>query len=352
MGRHNGSWAKFHPQMRDHAKTRAAVRVLVEAGIPPEFAGPIVLAAVPALAAWALSDGDTGRTGGLSDARFLAEAWPESAESTKWRRPGTGALLRRALAAVPEGHGTGFLEGDGEAERIHDFDELYADVLAHREGNRKRQEARRNGDDSPPGAARSLPAACAQPAGSLRIPARASGNGSGSGSGSDSGRGGAAPPPDGAPRPADPDPDREAAEAIADALDEDTDLVRQVLRELALKGVTREQAVRIALALDGPIGAWDFKAHALAVAKPPKPAAPDHGARPPSDGRGLAASRDQAADAERLRTEFAASGYVDRNAWNADRRAGQIRTGPAAALRRFDVSTLTVVDAQPDAIGA
>jgi hypothetical protein len=49
MGRHNGSWAKFHPQMNDHAKTRAAVRVLVEAGIPEEFAGPIIVAAVPRL---------------------------------------------------------------------------------------------------------------------------------------------------------------------------------------------------------------------------------------------------------------------------------------------------------------
>ncbi len=357
MGRHNGSWAKFHPQMNDHAKTRAAVRVLVDAGIPEEFAGPIIVAAVPRLAAWALSDGDSGRTGGLSDARFIVEAWPESSGTRKWGKSSmAGALLRRALHAAPNGHECGYLEGEGEAEVIHDFAEVYADVLSHRERNRKRHEGRRNGDDSPPGAARSparsLPAACAQPAGSLRTPARASGSGSGSGSGSDSGRGGVEPPPGVASRPADPDPDREAAEAIADALNEDLDLVRQVLRELALKGIPANRAAQIALELPGPIGAWDFKAHALKVAQPPKPAAPDHGARPPSDGRGLAASRDQAADAERIRAEFAASGYVDRNAWNADRRAGQIRTGPAAATRRFDVGTMSAVDVAPDAVGA
>lgn len=359
MGRHNGSWAKFHPQMRDHAKTRAAVRVLVDAGIPAEFAYPIVLAAVPALSAWALSDGDTGRTGGLSDARFLAEAWPEAAESTKWRKPATGALLRRALTTAPAGHDSGFLEGTGEAERIHDFAELYADVLAHRRRMRERRGAvstPRTTTDSPPpeSPGRALTGSdtvrsrCAHRAISVPFPrARPA-----TAAEAEAEAGGEEPPPGVASRPTDPDPEREAVEAIADALDEDPDLVRRVLRELALRGVTRDQAVRIALALDGPIGAWDFKAHALKVAHPPKPAAPDHGARPPSDGRGLATSRDHATEAERIRAEFEASGYVDRNAWNADRRAGQIRTGPAAATRRFDVGTMSAVDVAPDAVGA
>jgi hypothetical protein len=129
--------------MNDHAKTRAAVAVLVAAGVPAEYAGPIIISAMPRLSAWALSDGDTGRTGCLSDARFAAVAWPESVDSRRFARPHVaGALIRKALRSVPAGHETGYLEGEGHEERIHDFCDIYYDVLKNRrdaKGSRERR---------------------------------------------------------------------------------------------------------------------------------------------------------------------------------------------------------------------
>lgn len=381
----------------------------------------LAVTAVLRLSAWALGNGDTGETATLSDARLCAVAWAESVESKKFGTPArTGALIRAALRRA------GFLEDIRGVEGIHDFQEVYFEVLNKRRENRrlpkwtlsmieaaqgrivggdpapeptppidgqapfkgptqvptkaptkapqKGQPTAENGADSPGGrgdsrarharprdrAPESDPPVAGGPdqgAATGYVPQQAPQKllndvrGSGSGSGSDRG-GDAEPPPRGASRPADPDPDREAAEAIADALNEDIDLVRQVLRELALKGIPANRAAQIALELPGPIGAWDFKAHALKVAQPPKPAAPDHGARPPSDGKALATAAAIANEAARLKAEFDASGYVDRCAWATDRRAGQVRTGPAAALRRFDVSTLAVVDVHPNAVGA
>lgn len=44
----------------------------------------------------------------------------------------------------------------------------------------------------------------------------------------------------------------------------------------------------------------------------------------------------EVAEQDRLRAEFDASGYLDAAAWRADRKAGQLRTGPAAARRRWE----------------
>lgn len=394
MGRHNGSWSKHYMGIWDHPKTLAAARELQAAGVPQEYASHVIVCALMRLAAWALHNGDTGETSGLTDAKLCSVAWGESVESRRFGNPArTGAVLRRILRTA------GFLEDIRGVEGIHDFQEVYLELLNKRRDNRKlppwtaaeiaksggRIVPQKGPDDPPPqgptqgpgkgptkGPAGSAERTAKTPdspgyrggsrarardrapesdppvAGSPDVgaattyappqgPTQGLNDVRGSGSGSGSGRGGDAEPPHGiASHPA-ADKDREASEVIAGVLNEDVELVRQVLRELALKGVSREQAVRTALDLDGPIGAWAFKAHALDVAKPAKPAAPDPGARPPSDGRGLAASRDHAAEAERLRAEFEASGYVDRNAWNADRRAGQLRTGPAAAGRRWSL---------------
>lgn len=198
MGRHNGSWAKFHPQMNDHAKTKAAIAVLVAAGVPAEFAGPLVVSAVPRLAAWALSDGDTGRTGSLSDARFATEAWPESVESKRFGRPTiAGALIRKALHAVPVGHDSGYLEGDAEEERIHGFADIYYDVLKNRRDARGSRERRGAGSDTPTTTTTATPSATPNARGNATVP-----GGSGSGSGSvataeaeASGSGSERPPP-------------------------------------------------------------------------------------------------------------------------------------------------------------
>lgn len=349
MGRHNGSWSKHHLGIWDHAKTRAAAADLEAAGIPAEFAPMLAVTAVLRLSAWALGNGDTGETATLSDARLCAVAWAESVESKKFGTPArTGALIRAALRRA------GFLEDIRGVEGIHDFQEVYFEVLNKRRENRRlpkwtlsmieAAQGRIVGGDptpepTPPTAGQAPfkgPTKAHTEAPQKGQPRRIN-DVRGSGSGSDRGGDAEKNPPGVASRPTDPDPEREAAETVADVLDEDLDLVRQVLRELALKGVTRDQAVRIALALDGPIGAWDFKAHAIAVAKPPKPTAPDHGARPPGDGKALETAAVHAAEADRLKAEFAASGYLDRNAWNADRRAGQVRTGEAAARRRWSL---------------
>lgn len=56
---------------------------------------------------------------------------------------------------------------------------------------------------------------------------------------------------------------------------------------------------------------------------------------------GLAATIAEAAavaEQDRLRAEFAASGYTDAAAWRVDRKAGHLRTGEAAARRRWDIT--------------
>lgn len=194
MSRHNGTWSKHYRTIWRHPKTNAAVRVLVDAGVPPAYARSVVVGAVLQLSAWALSDGDTGRTDTLSDGLLAAEAWPDACEVKRFSRMAdTGALLRRALRspALPE-HPTGYLEvrADGH-EYIHDFTDVYEDVIKNRERNRLRPK-RHSSTPSPAHSGTRSPTH--SPTSSEWIPPRASGSGSGSGSG----RGGdpdAEPPP-------------------------------------------------------------------------------------------------------------------------------------------------------------
>lgn len=141
MGRHNGIWSKVHEPIWDHVKTHRAATVLVEAGVPPEYAAQVIVGALQRVTCWALRDGDTGRTGELTDARLAGVAWPESAESARFAKPSkTGAILRAALRAG------GFLEGEGETETIHDFADHCRDILGGRDRKRARDAERREAE--------------------------------------------------------------------------------------------------------------------------------------------------------------------------------------------------------------
>jgi hypothetical protein len=141
MGRHNGIWSKVHEPIWDHAKTHRAAAHLVEQGVPPEYAAQVIVGALQRVTCWALRDGDTGRTGELTDARLAVVAWPESAESAKFSKPSrTGAMIREALRLG------GFLEGEGAAETIHDFGDHCRDILGGRDRKRARDAERREAE--------------------------------------------------------------------------------------------------------------------------------------------------------------------------------------------------------------
>lgn len=152
MGRHNGIWSKLHEPIWDHAKTHRAAAVLVAAGVPAEYAHQVVVGALHRLTCWALRDGDSGRTGSISDSKLAVLAWPESAESRRFpAQARTGQLLRTALRAG------GFLEcpchgsvtepiGDApeteilcNEEVIHDFADHCKDVLGDRRRKRGKE---------------------------------------------------------------------------------------------------------------------------------------------------------------------------------------------------------------------
>lgn len=126
MGSQNGTYVPWHEPVWGHAKTKAAATMLLDAGVPVEYAPLVVGAAVHRLSCWALRDGETGRTGRLTDAELAQIAWPEGVARGRWKPAKVGAMLRAALRS------SGYLEGDGADECIHDFLDHNRRVIADR----------------------------------------------------------------------------------------------------------------------------------------------------------------------------------------------------------------------------
>lgn len=136
MTRAAGSWSPIYGQAWTHPKTRRAVAALLKADkrARAEAAPFLVLGWLNRLCLWALANNEAGIVGGLSDVMLATVAWPEGIEARGNARA-VGALVRAALRAG------GFLEGDGEAEKIHDFRAHHRRVIGDRERKRREEEA-------------------------------------------------------------------------------------------------------------------------------------------------------------------------------------------------------------------
>lgn len=145
MGSHNGTYVPWHETFWTHPKTRAACAVLVEERIAPEVAPALVGRWLHGLSCWCLRTGDEGTTGGLPDAELAQIAWPEAVAQGRKRPAAIGALIRRALRTPAPGMGA-YLEGEGAAEAIHDFEDHNRGILYDR---RRRRESRRQGQPPP-----------------------------------------------------------------------------------------------------------------------------------------------------------------------------------------------------------
>lgn len=125
------TYCRWHENLPEHPKTRAAARVLVmELGIDGDLANAVICRAVPLLVTWLIRNQDDGRTDGLSDARLASIAWPASTEPGGQLWGGDAVRLavpRRALRAIPDGYDQGFLvvrgrgKGRARTEHLHEF---------------------------------------------------------------------------------------------------------------------------------------------------------------------------------------------------------------------------------------
>ena len=67
MPRHNGTWSPIYGQAWDHAKTRAAVEVVLAAGHRPMYAHSLVIGWLNRLNLWCLRGSESGRIAHLAD---------------------------------------------------------------------------------------------------------------------------------------------------------------------------------------------------------------------------------------------------------------------------------------------
>ena len=111
MPKPQGLWAAMYSSLFDDPRTIDAAEVLVKGRVPRYVARQVVVTALLRLHVHALSEGDSGQTGHLTDRRLLDLAWPESADAPRnlGRRERLGALLRAALWAAPYGAAEGYM---------------------------------------------------------------------------------------------------------------------------------------------------------------------------------------------------------------------------------------------------
>lgn len=330
--RHNGPWSPLYGQAWDHAKTHAAVSHLVsiDRKVPRECATAVILGWLVRLNIWCLANNEDGVVGGLPDVRIALIAWPEAVEARS-NTVKLGAEIRDVLRVA------GFLEGSGSAERIHEFRWHHRGILRERDRKRGGRDSDFSADDS---AEHSADDSADTPAdsGSGRV-------GAGRGGTERGGAGPAASPPQPSPSaPPEPDSVASLSRDLATAADEEPGVAEKVIRELLAVG-TPVNYIRARIAsIERPIGGWAWKRSVVDAWREASPSKATSTSRP--DFGPKAPVRDVEAQARRVRervasealdVEFKASGYTSRQAWQADRATGEVRTGEAAASRRFAI---------------
>lgn len=116
-----GTWSKLFESIHTHPKTAKAAAYLIANGVPHACAPAIVVCAVHRLGCWAIRDGETGRTGGLTDVQFAAIAWPEHAEAGI-----SPEVVRKSLQFG------GQVECKRGVEHIHDFGQYFSEIIRKR----------------------------------------------------------------------------------------------------------------------------------------------------------------------------------------------------------------------------
>ena len=366
--RHNGPWSPVYGQAWDHEKTSRAVDFVVanDRKIPRDCAPSVVLGWLNRLNVWCLSNHEGGYVGALPDAKLAMVAWPEGVESRIASR--IGATIRGALRAG------GFLEGPIASEVIHEFRWHHRGILRKRD---EKRELRGDGGDAPDDPDLNRPTK------SHHSSPPASGDMSGDkskmspplspplswDSGSDrvgSGRIGAgltvpaAPePPIPNPQVPEPGPSTPPTAAPPDEAVTPAGLAATLTRVLRERPDDCAKAVGELLASDvepawlrdriathdpaNTVGVWSWKRTALAAWHEEHPrkvtnGRPEKGPASPEFNPERIAERERDnAKSDALAAEFATSGYTSRLAWAADRKAGELRTGDAAARRGFEM---------------
>ena len=178
MAKPGGLWAALHASLFDDPRTIEAAETLVRGRVPRYVARQVVVTSLLRLHIHALGEGDTGRTGHLTDRRLVEIAWPESADAPRnlGRRERVGTLLRAALWTPPHGEPVGYMHGRCEGcaqqlsetvqgiallrcvhEGLSEFDLWHSKILGDRRRRRERAEragAPRARDDRESGPAR------------------------------------------------------------------------------------------------------------------------------------------------------------------------------------------------------
>lgn len=150
-------------------------------------------------------------------------------------------------------------------------------------------------------------------------------------------KGGEAPPA--SPSASNPaDPVATLAADLAHRTGDAADDCAKAIRELVAEGIPLDSIRGRVESMSDPIGVWTWKRTVLTGWKSqhaPKPKDPP-GANPPvHDAVAQAARRAEQVERAKQQAEFDASGYRSRTAWQADRQAGNLRKGDAAARRCF-----------------